>query len=402
MIWPDVGQIVLSVITRNILGNSKKLELGIKILRKLNLSESQKNRLQRLANQHLLVEKLSIEEKLPYIALLCIADINKATVLIEKTLEIASPEERELVFGRLFRARFDGHVIDALAFAPVSILEKLVNLAYRFVSIQDDIEHQGSYTPDRRDEAEQARGALYSTLLNHPSQQAYFAIRRLAQKPEMGFRQLWINTQSKHMVENAAQLTPWKSSDFRYFEQRKQLPIKNAIDLRDLVSGVFASIRDDFKDEDASSKLSLKRLQDESEVQSWLHEQLRLRSNKQYQVIREAEVADQNKPDLMVVTTDIDAQIAIEVKHGSRDWSIHKLENAILKQLIAKYLRPENRKHGFLVITCHKKEQYWISPKTRKRIDFASTIKHLQTYADKVVDHHRHDISVEIMGIDTN
>ena len=402
VILPDVGQTVLSVIIRNIPGNSKKLELGIKILHKLNLSESQKIRLQRLANQHLSEENLLIEEQLPYIAILCIADINKATILIEQTMKTASKEERETFFGRLFRARYDGHVIDALASAPVSILEKLVNLAYRFVSIKDDIEHKGVFTPGSRDDAEKARGALYTTLLNHPSQQAYLAMRRLAQRPEMTPHQLWINTQSKRMVENAAQLAPWKPSDFKYFEKHNQLPIKNSIDLRDVVSGVFASIRDDFESEDASSKQLLMQATEESYVQEWLYEQLRLRAKRQYHVIREPEVADKNKPDIVIASTLIDAQLAIEVKHSGKGWTIRDLENAIDKQLITKYLRSENRRHGFLVITNHNKNKYWISPKTRKRIDFASMIKHLQAYSDGMIDQHPNDISVEIVGIDTN
>jgi hypothetical protein len=401
-ILPEIEHIIFSVITRNALGNSKKLELGIKILHKLNLSESQKIRLQQLVNRHLSVKNLLIEEQVPYFALLCIANINKATVLIEKTMKTASKEEREIFFGRLFRTRFgDTHEIDILASAPVSILEKLVNLSIRFVRFQDDTEHKGSYTPDRRDDAEQARGALYSTLLNHPSPQAYLAMRRLAQKPEMVSRQLWINTQSKRMIENAAQLIPWEPSHFRDFEQNKQLPIKNSIDLRDIVSGVFASIRDDLKDEDASSKHLLMQAIEETSVQKWLHEQLRLRAKNQYHVIREPEVADNNKPDLTIASTHINAQIAIEVKHSDKDWSIRKLKNAISKQLIDKYLRPENRRHGFLVISRHEK-QYWISPKTRKRIDFNSTIKHLQAYADDIVDQYPHEISVEIVGIDTN
>src|SRR5712675_1999373 len=103
-----------------------------------------------------------------------------------------------------------------------------------------------------------------------------------------------------------------------------------------------------------SSRALMERAKDEDEVQHWLAEQMNARAKGRFHVVREAEVAIGDKPDLIVASTSAPCQVAIEVKHGGMGWSARDLEKALRTQLAEDYLKPENRRHGVLVITHHR------------------------------------------------
>src|SRR5262249_55004254 len=65
---------------------------------------------------------------------------------------------------------------------PLSSLKRLIRLAFQTIRIEDDKIHPSGvvYSPDARDDAEQARGAALQLLVNTPGRASYDAILRLA------------------------------------------------------------------------------------------------------------------------------------------------------------------------------------------------------------------------------
>ena len=67
-------------------------------------------------------------------------------------------------------------------FTP-ELLLRLVRLAYQHVRVEDNAQHEGSYTPDTRDEAEQARNAVLSALLDTTGAAGWAAKLALSNDP---------------------------------------------------------------------------------------------------------------------------------------------------------------------------------------------------------------------------
>ena len=63
-------------------------------------------------------------------------------------------------------------------------LEQLVRCAHTFIRPEDDQVHEGTYTPDTRDDAESARNFLLPKLLDTPGHEAYRAVMTLADEDD--------------------------------------------------------------------------------------------------------------------------------------------------------------------------------------------------------------------------
>ncbi len=82
----------------------------------------------------------------------------------------------------LFGDRHDGVDLNDERFTP-QLLLKLLRLAYRHVRIQDDAYHEGSYSPDTPDHAEQARNSIVTALFNAKGEEGLAAKLEMAADP---------------------------------------------------------------------------------------------------------------------------------------------------------------------------------------------------------------------------
>jgi hypothetical protein len=109
------------------------------------------------------------------------------------------------------------------------------------------------------------------------------------------------------------------------------------------------------------------------EKSHWLVEQMNARARGRFHAFREAEVAAGDKPDVIVASTSAPCEVGIEVKHGGKGWTARDLEHALRSQLAEDYLKPENRRHGVLVIT-HHRDRRWLRVSDNKPISFSELI----------------------------
>jgi hypothetical protein len=91
-------------------------------------------------------------------------------------------------------------------------------------------------------------------------------------------------------------------------------------------------------------------------------------------------------------------QLAIEIKHGGKGWTLRQLEAALKQQLAVNYLKPSTRRHGILVVT-HHRDRKWVDPKSRKPMTFENLIERLSSIA-ATLDHNAFGaIGVKCVGI---
>src|ERR1700733_5829295 len=228
-----------------------------------------------------------------------ILDPDKAFVTLRSWLNSASKATRQSRAENTLGVLFDRHdplVSVALTTASTATLEALLHLAYSHIRPEDDAVHEGSYSPDTRDHAENARNSVLSTLLDRPGADAYQAMQRLAAAPVFALRSHRFRELARGKAERDAEGPAWTADEALKFHREFTTPVKTGADLLDVVMGVLGDIAQSLTSGDVTSRPLLERAKDENEVQHWLVEQTNARARGRFQAFREAQVATGDKP----------------------------------------------------------------------------------------------------------
>ncbi|MGH9551275.1 MAG: hypothetical protein ACRD3W_17965, partial [Terriglobales bacterium] len=228
---------------------------------------------------------------------------------------------------------------------------------------------------------------------------AFGAMLRLAGHRDMKARRIRFRELARRMAERDADVTAWRPAEVLAFERDKTLPVKSAPQLYKLVQGVINEIGWEFDNADASARAVLETARDEKAVQEWLAAEIKHRAKGRYHASRESEVAEGNMPDVLVSAVGALVEVAVEAKHGGKEWSTKQLEESLRNQLAEDYLRPAIRRHGVFVVTNHRKRG-WTHPATRKRLTFAEMIAYLNGVAAGLKRNSVGDIAVTVIGVD--
>jgi len=384
-------------------GRIGTFDKGIRVVARLPSPATTRAELIEHAKGELRVNEADEEWALRQLALLFTCSLEAGVESLEWWLAAAASDEERKVRGeRAFGALFSRHwplLPRKLNGAPVAALQRLTRLAYRTVRAADDVRHDGSYTPNRRDHAESARSQILDALLNCSGRATYEALRELADDPGISPRRKRFLELAHHRAEKDAELPVWSAADVVAFEQHHAAPAKTGADLLRIARAILDDIRTEFLNADASSRQVLASATDEEGVQNWLAEQFRLRDKQRFHVLREAEVADRKEPDILLASTAAAAEVAIEIKHGRR-WTVRQLEDALRGQLARDYLRPQNRRYGLLVIT-HHGNRTRRDPDTKAVLNFEQLLTRLRGLAATLQSNESGPIEVDVVGIDT-
>ncbi len=403
---PQIERVLYEVVTELEPRDLNTMDRGLGILERVRIDEGRRKRLRALGLRrfHRHRARGDDEWSLRSLALLFIADPILATRLLHGWLEgVAHPLGGPLAaraLGALF-GRHDPSVAGTLPAAPVEVLKSLVLLAYQRVRHDEDNVHHGTYTPDARDDAEGARNELLRALFDRNGAEAYAAMRRLSDHPELSTSAHRLREISREMAERDAEIPAWTIAQVLAFERDRIAPANTGDDLFRITLGVLDSIQFDFENADASTRSLVGKAEDEDALQEWLAEQLKLRARDRFLAQREVKVARGNKPDITVVSTAAPCQVAIEVKHGGKGWTVRALEQALRWQLAEHYLKPEQRRHGVLVITHHGRRT-WRHPATRRSMNFSDLIDYLTQIASDILRNTAGPVRVAVRGIDAS
>ena len=173
-------------------------------------------------------------------------------------------------------------------------------------------------------------------------------------------------------------------------------------------SGLFAIMMDrlgdiehDLAHGDFSDRSTVRRIDDEREMQRTLSRRIDERAKGAYRVVREDEVADAKRPAIRLATVGgIDRRVVLEVKIADNRWSLADLEDALHKQLVGQYLRHKNCTGGCLLLTYHGRKHYRVHPDSQKRLAFSDVVGILREKAQALEREHQDRIRVELFGLD--
>jgi hypothetical protein len=235
---------------------------------------------------------------------------------------------------------------------PFPVLERLVRIAFRTVSREDDIKHEGVYSPGPRDHAEDARSSLFKQLCETPGRETLEALKRIGNDPDIQFPPERLRELAYDRSSADAEHAPWPASEAYELEKAFDSTPRTPRDLQRVAQSRISEIEHDLHHHRFSQGKTVKRHPKEEDVQKWLAWELEGTGGRAYSLEREPHVVEEKEPDIRLQSKVTDASLPLEIK-VAESWSLKQLEEALTVQLAGRYLRQRDHRHGVLVLV-HK------------------------------------------------
>jgi len=278
-------------------------------------------------------------------------------------------------------------------------LKKLLRIVYKHIRRSEDNVHEGSsYTPDKRDIAENFRGYLLNKLVDTPGNETYKILCDLSEDPIFLHSSDTFKYLAIERAEKDSELSAMSTIDFNKFVQSFELEPKTPMELFDIVVDKLWEIKNDIELGDKSIKSIFSEKTDERKIQLYIANELERSSNRIFSVNREEELENFKKPDIRIHSPKIGNPIGIEIKCANR-WSFTKLVDALKEQLIKKYLRDIHSQHGILLLANFNSKK-WKNPKNNKVYTLSELTDYLNKEAEKVIKNKTQLESIKVIFID--
>ena len=286
--------------------------------------------------------------------------------------------------------------LGAAGFSPALLL-RLVLLAYAHIRQDEDVHPEGTYSPDTRDNAQTGRNSLLSALLDREGSDAWQAKWRLANDPLLAhFRDRALALAQESSAAEADR-TNFTEADAAALLARMEVGPKTREDMFSLLSDRLDDLEDMLLT-DASPRELWAKADKEYLLRREIARALEQMSNGVYRVDQEAVTADEKETDIRLLSTASEQQGVIELKRAE-GFSGRILFETIFDQLAHKYLAPENRRAGVLVIT-HSSDRTFEYPDPSSRIKPEEFLVHLKTEAARVEQHLGNGVQIGVRILD--
>ena len=315
---------------------------------------------------------------------------------ISQEVEPAKKSDVVVWFANLFGDRRNKVDLGDERFTP-QLLLRLLRLAYRHVRSQDDARHKGSYSPDTRDFAEQARSSIFFALLDSKGEEGWAAKLELATDP--------LCLHLKDRILAVAEEKWAQEIDSAVLDEQQAVALEQNCEVPVTTNEAMVAIM-----KDRLSDLDELLLSDDSPREAWagisaekvmrreIARELRHAANSIYIVDQEAVTADEKETDIRLRSTTSAHEAVIEIKLGDGR-SANDLRNAIENQLVRKYMAIGNRRSGALLVTLAKKQE-WQHPDGNGKIDVKGLFSLLSKEARRVEEALGGDVRIAVHFLD--
>jgi hypothetical protein len=404
VIQPALQNILFDIVSHAEPSDLYKLDRGLQLISRLRIGPERRKLLARTARRRLTHHERrgKPERAMRYLALLLVIDPENAVSDLGGWLYRPKRKDRRARAEQTFAFLFDRHdpvLPGLLSGLRIIDLEQLLRLAYTYVRPQDDAVHPGRYKPELRDHAENARNTVLAAILDRSGEEAYRALRHLAASPLLKIRRERFEELARGMAERDSEIPEWKPAEVVALEQQHRAPVKTGSDLLRVVVSVLRDIQFQMDKGDVTSRPLIQRAQDEDEARNWLVEQMNARARGRFLAYREAQVANKDRPDIIIASNAAHCEVGMEVKHGGKKWTMRQLERALRVQLATDYLQPPTRRHGVFLITNHGPRR-WRDSETRKFLTFDKLTAWLVKVADSVRQNDSGPVRIVAFGLD--
>jgi hypothetical protein len=306
-----------------------------------------------------------------------------------------------LFVTRLWASRSSEAANVRQAFVKPQHLKELYLLMQTYIRESDDIDRSGGgvYSPDIRDNAQDARNSLFEQLKQIPGKDAFVALDEIARQHPRTASRPWLASYAKSKAEQDADLVAWTPESARDFYEHLDRTPTNHRELAELAVMRILDLKDDLENGDESVAKLLMRVKEEPEMRNFLAHELRKTASGRYTITQEEEFADGKCPDLRFHGIGFDAPVPAELKLAER-WTGPKLFERLETQLSGDYLRDNRSRRGIYVLVNLDKTAHWELPGSSNRVDFDHLVLALQDHWDYFSPSHPQIDEITILGID--
>ncbi len=297
-----------------------------------------------------------------------------------RTVEPGDRSEAITWFSVLFGDRHDATNLRDAAFTP-NLLLRLLRLAYYHVRPDDDAEHEGSYSPDTRDDAERARNEIVSALFDAKGEEGWAAKLEMADDPLCAHFKDRIRAAAEEHWAQEIDSVAFDEAQAVALDKTGEAPASTNETMFAIMSDRLADL-DDLLLRDSSPRDAWAGIIDEKVMRREIARELNHASNGLYKVDQEAVTADEKETDIRLrsVVSDHEAVIELKLADGR---SARDLRDTVYYQLVKKYMAAENSRSGCLLITLAK-DRCWAHPDSGQRVGLTELESLLRDEAKRV------------------
>ena len=297
-----------------------------------------------------------------------------------RTVEPGAYSEAVKWFDALFGDRHDGINLKTPAFTP-QLLQRLLRLAYHHVRPVDDAKHEGDYSPDIRDHAEDARNEIVNALLEAKGEEGWAAKLEMAKDPLCArFKDRILAVAEEHWAQEIDSVA-FDETQAVALDKTGEAPASTNEAMFAIMNDRLADL-DDSLLLDTSPREAWAGITDEKVMRRVIAHELRHAANGLYTVDQEAVTADEKETDIRLRSVVSDHEAVIELKLAD-GWSARHLRNTIYSQLVKKYMAAETSRSGCLLVTLAK-DRKWEHPNNGTRIGLPELVSLLRDEAERV------------------
>ncbi len=280
-------------------------------------------------------------------------------------------------------------------------LKKLYLLIHQYVRREDDINRAmgGVYSPTRRDDAQDARGRIYSDLIDIPGKEAFDAIVGIASQRASNEEREWLMSHAVARAQSDADVA-WSVDGVNEFSTELERTPTNSRELFDVAVNRLRDLKYNYEDGDDSPAQVVIETKDEEILRNYLAGELRRSAHGRYSISQEDEMPDQKRTDIRFEHADISGMVPVELKIADNGWSGRELFYKLKNQLIRDYMRDIDTTNGVYLLVSRGEQLRWRHPGTRKYLNFEETVKALQEYAREIISEESGIENIEVIGID--
>ncbi|MCW8816001.1 MAG: hypothetical protein OQK59_08470 [Chlorobium sp.] len=345
-----------------------------------------------IRNQICSIAKRRLREDIPlsfaavWMPALMLLDAKRGVDALEKRIEKIIPaqySEAVTWFGILFGERDNGLNLNDSQFTP-DLLLRLLRLSYLHVRPAEDIQHDGAYSPDSRDNAEWVRNAILMALLNAKGEKAWLAKLEVVADPLFKNLKGRILAIAEERWAEEIDIDIYDYTQAIALDTKFEAPPSTNEAMFNVMVGRLEDI-DELLLSDESPRALWAGISEETVMRRAIARELNIQANDMYSVNQEAVTGDEKETDIRLHSIISDHEAVIELKLANKKYTAKALRNTIENQLVKKYMAPENRQSGCFLITLAK-DKKWKHPDRDSRIDFGTLIELLRDEAQRIMN----------------
>ena len=300
------------------------------------------------------------------------------------------------LWGRTFGVDSSSFKSEYCDYMQPDLLVRLLEMVHSHIRPEEDIEHDGVYSPGPRDKAQEGRGHLLKLLCEIPGKATYDALIRLSESPPLQHLKDRLLNLADSRAEADADFSAWTPEQVAEFGRNAERSPKTQQELFEIAVSRFDDIKFDLEEGDDSEASLWRKVENELELRRVVANRLRLISRNKYTTGSEEELADGKRTDIRLHNSNVDARIPIEIKIAGK-WSANHLRERMENQLVGQYLR-EAQYGVFLLVNrgAVRDNKSWRHDDGK--LSFSALVQWLKDESRTLLNEHVQDI--EVIGID--